>query len=311
MTYCTSSALLCHLTNDTTVSKSTVMPTVPPDLPFELLDYILQCFILSSIYRYLGLPHLWSGSENARLGICGLVCRRWAKICRPILFHTVTLRSASRLTSFLTIIKAPKTGVPAVIDYLVDIVAVAGDVSPAFWIRRLSTLAVFRNAKISIDIGPGQLRSWISVDFFALPVSLPPAALRNIHYIRVYRYDFRDTGEFLRLVCRLSNPSSCDFIECTTSSEIVIPRAASSGLSSGTMKLMGCSPMWSFMQACISGLLYKISLRLDVPHRLLYTMAKAALSLFSIDDQGSYASFAWISRFGKMTLYLWYSLGLF
>ena len=67
------------------------------ELPPELVDIILG-FIVS-------LKH---GSDDAvdrvTLSVCGQVCRYWAGICRAILFQSITLRSASDLSAFVTIL---------------------------------------------------------------------------------------------------------------------------------------------------------------------------------------------------------------
>lgn len=79
--------------------SSTAAERIPP----ELFDNILRH--AASSLRMTHRCKLFPESHSKRLIVtCGLVCRHWARACRPWIFHCITLRSPRDQKEFMTLL---------------------------------------------------------------------------------------------------------------------------------------------------------------------------------------------------------------
>lgn len=254
-------------------------------LPVELVDHILNCFAPAFTPGGKCTPDV--EFTRAQLATCSLVRRRWAKFCRRVLFRVITLRSAADLTHFLRLAKSVGPVVPPIIHCISEVVVKADEPSPTPWIHRISILSLFRSADVSIQLGPGYLRDWKYADFLHnLPIQFPRSIFRGIKSLHISGYHFSDTGAFLRILCELPNLSTFGCTSSTCVKTIVIPRAATSGLSPfATVTLKDCSANLCLLQACTVAFCHRVEHDIGVPFDALYERAACLLVLVSTVDK--------------------------
>lgn len=80
------------------------MASLPYELPSEVVDRVVSCFGGRPDRMFQSFSEV--NADKRELGRCSLVCRYWAWRCRPRIFETITLSSASDIDVFLDVLRS-------------------------------------------------------------------------------------------------------------------------------------------------------------------------------------------------------------
>jgi hypothetical protein len=189
---------LCYL------SMSSAAANFPPELFDIILWFITHDQVGNEAYR---------GKEQKRvLSLCSLVCRHWARICRPLIFRSIALRSASDLSLFKhTLLTPPPLDLLSLAKYVKNLYVEVKHIEPPWAHRLRSDLAhiLSTECQLNLIVDASALEEIstarsVKVIFDTLPRTLPSAhaCFFSLEFSSIH---FRDTVSLYRLIsmCRI------------------------------------------------------------------------------------------------------------
>lgn len=188
------------------------------DIPSETINEVLGFFAWNRYMRG-GSPRESRTVKmgGKQLGACSLVCRYWAKLCRPHVFAKLILRSREDFERFLELVDRPSVVSPSVTDCLRSIEVEQNDTGAMPWLHLLRTALLARpdikfNRGIELHLGGTGNDSLYAPRSLSmsLPKTLPgvtfPFALVTLKDLR-----FKRLSDFLRLI---HDFTVAEFISC-------------------------------------------------------------------------------------------------
>lgn len=156
------------------------------DLPPELVQHIIN---------QLTPRDLWVKVQKRDLNTCALVCRHWARICRPVIFRALNLRDRNDVVSLISFVQSP---ISIIRDYL-HTIRLMPNAEDRPWVHLLSTslyplLLPYQVMLISLTLEGPLSSSLPSIRTIHPMLPRSPAslstriaylALRNIHFSRI------------------------------------------------------------------------------------------------------------------------------
>lgn len=159
--------------------------------------------------------------SKPQLGTCSLVCRYWAKLCRPHMFRTLRLRSRDDLYRFVQFTDAPSLVTPSLADCVRFIKVKHTSHSTEPWLHLIRAVItarpnIFLNPGVKLylkddETGPSESKRSRRPLYTSLPRAVP-GAMYLFYSIKLRNVRFEYVDDLLRL---FRDCSSAAWIECS------------------------------------------------------------------------------------------------
>ena len=169
-----------------------------------------------------------SGAVKQGLAVCGLVCRYWASIIRPLLFENIELRSREDAIQLLKFLESPTILKPALTE-CVRLLAFkqSGRQLPP-WMHLCQLAKYYRRGDVRLLIEDAEG----DILWYGLPRALPQSIFLHTNKLELDRVRFRRGRDLVRFIRSLPEVWSCickaiTFTDTSPVSPVPIPRRRS------------------------------------------------------------------------------------
>jgi hypothetical protein len=195
------------------------MPSTAANIPPELFDDILWYIppfryidgLGLGLGAYRALPE--SKEEKSHLSLCSLVCRHWARLCRPHIFAYVRLRCSDDLHAFKRILLMPPPArLPSIAEYVKHVHIFVERIEPP-WVHHLLPSYCQRilllNCNFTLTVKASSSKSNDTTMPFAAIYSPLPHTLPSVHacltHLNLQNIHFRNATAFCRVISGFRN----------------------------------------------------------------------------------------------------------